>query len=275
MKKSLFFILFIIALLFSEKIFSNNISIENYILKYNQIAQKESSKSGIPTSIILAQAILESGFGNSSLCKRSNNHFGIKWKKSGDGDFVYSFDDDYDKNGKHVPSKFMKYESARESFSHHSKFLIQKPNYQELFKYKRTDFINWAYGLRACGYSTDKTYGVDLIKLIRRYKLNKYDNLEKASSDNDYQLAKVAVKLKNEKIQKDPSLALFSKYILTQGQLLEKAIDNGEVTDVVIIKSDFRDLDDAPISAPLKEKKSQNTLLANQLILDNRQLSQE
>ena len=133
-EKVLIFILFIIAPLFSEKIFSNNISIENYILKYNQIAQKESSKSGIPTSIILAQAILESGFGNSSLCKRSNNHFGIKWKKSGDGDFVYSFDDDYDKNGKHVPSKFMKYESARESFSHHSKFLMQKPNYQELFK---------------------------------------------------------------------------------------------------------------------------------------------
>jgi Mannosyl-glycoprotein endo-beta-N-acetylglucosaminidase len=273
MKKSIFFISFTIALLFAENIFSNNISIENYILKYNPIAQKESSKSGIPTSIILAQAILESGFGNSRLCRRSNNHFGIKWKKSGDGDFVYSFDDDYDKNGKHVPSKFMKYESASESFSHHSKFLMKKSNYQELFKYKRTDFASWAYGLKACGYSTDKNYGVDLIKLIRRYKLDKYDNVEAIASD--YQLVKAAVKLKNEKIQKDPSLALFSKYISTQGQLLENAIENGEVSNVVIIKSDFRDLNDAPVSAPLKENKTPNSSLNSQFILDNRHLSQE
>ncbi len=275
MRKSIFFISFIIAFLFTQNVFSSNISIENYILKYNQIARKESFKSGIPTSIILAQAILESGFGNSSLCRRSNNHFGIKWKKSGDGDFVYSFDDDYDKNGKHVPSKFMKYESASESFSHHSKFLMKKSNYQELFRYKRTDFASWAYGLKACGYSTDKNYGADLIKLIRRYKLDKYDKVEDISSDDNYQVAKVAVKTKNVKIQKDPTLALFSKYISTQGQLIENAIKNGELNNIVIIKSDFRDLNDVPFSTPSNENKSQNAHLNNQFILENRHLSQE
>ena len=82
-----------------------------YISKYSNIAQAESDRSNIPASIILAQGILESGFGNSKLCRRSNNHFGIKWKNASDGDYVYSMDDDYDKNGKHIPSKFVKYSS--------------------------------------------------------------------------------------------------------------------------------------------------------------------
>ena len=130
-----------------------------YISKYSNIAQAESDRSKIPASIILAQGILESGFGNSKLCIRSNNHFGIKWKGATDGDFVYSMDDDYDKKGKHIPSKFVKYSSASESFQRHSQFIKTKSNYRTLFKYDRTDFVSWAYGLRACGYSTDADYG--------------------------------------------------------------------------------------------------------------------
>ncbi len=153
----------------------SNYTVESYISKYRLIAQLESHRSGIPASIVLAQAILESGYGNSSLCQRSNNHFGIKWKNSKDGDFVYSLDDDYDKNGKHIPSKFINYEDDVQSFRHHSDFLMKREHYKSLFRFDCSDFINWAYGLRSSGYSTDKNYGIQLIQLIRRYSLNIYD----------------------------------------------------------------------------------------------------
>ena len=54
-------------------------TVDSYISKYRLVAQLESHRSGIPASIVLAQAILESGYGNSNLCQRSKNHFGIKW----------------------------------------------------------------------------------------------------------------------------------------------------------------------------------------------------
>jgi hypothetical protein len=150
-------------------------SIESYISKYRLITQLESQRSGIPASIILAQAILESGYGNSDLCLRSKNHFGIKWKNARDGNYVYSLDDDYDSDGKHIPSKFIQYDSDLMSFHHHTDFLMRRVNYNPLFKFTRADFTNWAYGLKDCGYSTDKTYGSQLIQIIRRYELFNYD----------------------------------------------------------------------------------------------------
>ena len=150
-------------------------SIKSYISKYRLITQLESQRSGIPASIILAQAILESGYGNSDLCQRSRNHFGIKWKNKTDGDYVYSLDDDYDKNGKHIPSRFIHYDNDLQSFRHHTEFLMRRENYKPLFRFTRADFSNWAYGLRACGYSTDKMYGAQLIQIIRRYELYNYD----------------------------------------------------------------------------------------------------
>jgi Mannosyl-glycoprotein endo-beta-N-acetylglucosaminidase len=154
---------------------SSNFTVESYVSKYRLIAQLESHRSGIPASIILAQAVLESGFGNSDLCQRSKNHFGIKWKSANDGDFVYSMDDDYDEDGKHIPSKFINYGNDLQSFHHHTDYLLAKAHYKILFRYDCSDFTNWAYGLRECGYSTDRTYGAQLVQIIKRYNLNTYD----------------------------------------------------------------------------------------------------
>jgi hypothetical protein len=162
-----------------------NFTVQSYVSKYRLIAQLESHRSGIPASIILAQAILESGYGNSNLCTRSNNHFGIKWKNSNDGDFVYSLDDDYDQNGKHIPSKFISYENDILSFQHHTDFLMNRANYKSLFRFDCSNYTNWAYGLRACGYSTDDTYGTQLIILIKRYDLNFYDLPKALNAQNN------------------------------------------------------------------------------------------
>ena len=250
------YILIFISLFATLTLNANTISstptIAHYVSKYSNIAQAESERSKIPTSIILAQGILESGFGNSKLCLRSNNHFGIKWKSAADGDFVYSMDDDYDKNGKHIASKFVKYSSASESFQRHSQFIKTKSNYRQLFKYGQTDFVSWAYGLRACGYSTDADYGKQLIKLIRKYNLHKFDTPQTTKVLGS---AKKQPKKKFEKFnvynsEYKNSIYLFVK---TQGQCLEESMADGSIKQVPIIKSKTKSTDTTNLPTPPSE----------------------
>jgi hypothetical protein len=213
---------------------SSTPTVKSYIQKYSSIAQDESKRSGIPTSIILAQAILESEFGNSNLCKRSNNHFGIKWKKASDGDFVYSLDDDYDRKGNHIDSKFRKYTSAESSFKNHSDFLMTRNHYKPLFKYSRTNYEDWAYGLRACGYSTEKTYGAKLIEIIHRFDLDKFDVKDYVENysyaENKKPSVKKAKKVTIKKMSDKNFIGRFF-YMTTQGEDLKaflKSIDSDQ-----------------------------------------------
>ena len=89
-----------------------------YISQYKEIAVAEMHRTGVPASIKMAQAILESGSGRSTLARQSNNHFGIKCGSSWEGETVYRHDDDY-KNGLLVRSCFRAYDDPAESFFHH------------------------------------------------------------------------------------------------------------------------------------------------------------
>ncbi len=148
---------------------------ESYIEQFSSIAVMESIRTGIPASIKLAQAILESGNGQSSLALRSNNHFGIKWRSPLDGDFVEFYDDDRDKQGKLKLSKFIKYYSPEESFRRHSEFLLTNSNYRLLFTYDRSDYRSWANGLKKAGYATNPRYAELLIKIIEDNHLDRFD----------------------------------------------------------------------------------------------------
>ena len=148
---------------------------QRYIEEYKYIAIDEMSMSGIPASIILAQAIVESNAGTSNLALRSNNHFGIKCKRTWTGETYYHVDDDRDRQGKLIESCFRKYSSVEESYKDHSDFLITRSHYNELFRYKKTDYVNWAHGLKRCGYATDEQYAHKLIRTIERFDLSEYD----------------------------------------------------------------------------------------------------
>ena len=144
---------------------------QDYIEEYRDLAIYEMQKHNIPASITLAQGLLESGAGQSELCTKGNNHFGIKchgWT----GRTVYH-DDDYSQEC------FRAYNSALESYEDHSKFLVNSQRYSRLFKLKRTDYKGWAQGLKDCGYATSPTYATKLIQIIELYKLNQYDNAKK------------------------------------------------------------------------------------------------
>jgi len=56
----------------------SNLTAEDYINRYKDLAVSEMNRSGIPASITLAQGMIESDYGRSRLAREANNHFGIK-----------------------------------------------------------------------------------------------------------------------------------------------------------------------------------------------------
>lgn len=139
-----------------------------YIDRYKDVAKENMNRSGIPASITLGQAILESGAGTGPLSVQANNHFGIKCHKEWTGASIRYTDDEENEC-------FRKYEDPSQSFKDHSYFLTSRPRYAELFGFEKDDYKSWAYGLKAAGYATDKQYPEKLIGLIERYQLQRYD----------------------------------------------------------------------------------------------------
>ncbi len=141
-----------------------------YIGTYKNIAIDKMEKYKIPASITLAQGILESGNGLSTLAKKSNNHFGIKCHSGWKGKRVYHDDD---KKGE----CFRKYPTPEGSFNDHSVFLTGRGRYEFLFDLKPDDYKAWAKGLKKAGYATDRKYPKKLISFIETFELYKYDAL--------------------------------------------------------------------------------------------------
>lgn len=149
--------------------------VQSYIDQHKYMAIDEMDRSGIPASVIMAQAIIESNGGTSKLSRESNNHFGIKCKSYWQGDTYYHPDDDRDASGKLIPSCFRQYDTVLDSYADHSDFLMQTQHYQPLFGYSRTEYEAWSKGLQQCGYATDPEYGNKLIRTIRLYQLHELD----------------------------------------------------------------------------------------------------
>lgn len=156
-----------------------------YIDRYKNIAMEEMIRAGVPASIKLGQAILESNAGRSDLARKANNHFGLKCGSNWDGATYAHKDDDYDENGNLIKSCFRKFDSAKRSFYGHSEFL-QKARYRFLFtELNPQDYESWAHGLKTAGYATNPRYATLLISVIRRYDLFQYDKeaIEGVSSE--------------------------------------------------------------------------------------------
>lgn len=141
-----------------------------YIERYKGIAVEEMERYGIPASIKLAQALLESGNGNSALARQANNHFGIKCTSEWSGKKTYQDDD-------HRDDCFRVYSRPEDSFRDHSQFLLRK-RYAALFELDKDDYKGWAKGLKSAGYATNPRYADMLVELIERYQLYQYDRGE-------------------------------------------------------------------------------------------------
>ncbi len=138
-----------------------------YIETFSAMAVEQQQAHGIPASITLAQGLLESAAGRSTLATEGNNHFGIKCHSDWKGETMTRSDDAPD-------DCFRVYDDAAESYEDHSRFLMRK-RYERLFDLDPTDYTGWAKGLKACGYATDPHYADRLVAIIERYGLNAFD----------------------------------------------------------------------------------------------------
>jgi flagellum-specific peptidoglycan hydrolase FlgJ len=145
-----------------------DIQVRDFVRSYGPLAIEEMHQSGIPASITIAQALVESRCGKSKLATQNNNFFGIKCfsKECPKGHCTNATDD-------HHKDFFRKYPHASKSFRHHSQILSQG-RYKYLLR-KGKDYEAWARGLKKEGYATDRTYDQKLIDIIEEYKLYNLD----------------------------------------------------------------------------------------------------
>lgn len=128
-------------------------------------------------SITLAQAMLESGTGSSKLTKKANNLFGIKANKYWTGKTIQMpTKENYD--GKEVVemATFRAYDNWDESIEDHTNFLKKNSIYAEHGVFAAVNYEAQAEAIQAAGYATDPNYAEQLIALIKKYKLDKYDS---------------------------------------------------------------------------------------------------
>lgn len=122
--------------------------VETYMERFANLAQTEMKKFGIPASIKMAQAILESNAGQSVAAKSDNNHFGVRLSGQ-------------------------PYESAWRNWREHSLLLINKfPHLREF----GTDYRAWARGLQKAAYSDSPNYANQLLEIIDHFHLEQLDD---------------------------------------------------------------------------------------------------
>jgi LysM repeat protein len=182
----------------------NNKTTIAYIDQFKAIAMKEMKRTGVPASITLAQAIVESNSGESNLAKNHNNHFGIKCKSDWTGARAYQDDDA-------KQECFRAYDAAELSFKDHSNFLKNRPNYVDLFLLDPVDDTAWAYGLKKAGYATAADYPKKLLKIIDDYELAQY-NFPELENEIEEEEASTKV-LADTPVKKTPSDAPVNKVL--------------------------------------------------------------
>lgn len=163
-------ILTILAFLLPLTLLADKSVQEKYIDKYSALAVSEMKRTGVPASITLAQGLVESGAGQSTLAVKGNNHFGIKCARNWSGGKMYHDDDAKDEC-------FRVYPTVEASYQNHSDFLRYQDRYKSLFDLDITDYKGWAKGLKKAGYATNPQYADKLIKTIEDYRLYRFDTM--------------------------------------------------------------------------------------------------
>lgn len=148
----------------------------DFLKKAVLAAQYAQRSYGVPASITIAQAILESGWGKSELASECNNFFGIKASNTLDPETYKEFPTHEYVHGKEVGiiAAFRKYASAELCFGAHARLLACSDRYKPAMAV-RGDARAFATQLQLCGYSTNPQYASLLTDLINEFDLTQYD----------------------------------------------------------------------------------------------------
>ena len=150
---------------------------DEFINVVGTAAQSSFKRTGVPASVTVAQAILESDWGRSRLTRQGNNLFGIKalnapgpagvvtlatWEHLSSGDVV-------------VEAPFKAYYSLEQSIDDHGQFFVRNRRYADAMALGK-DPRAFAQAIQDDGYATDPSYADKLIKLMDRYNLYRFDS---------------------------------------------------------------------------------------------------
>lgn len=141
---------------------------------YEEGAKELYEKYNILPSITIAQATIESDWGQSGLTVKANNLFGVKAFSDWTGATVEMITAEDDGNGNkfEIVARFRAYNSWKESIEDYGRVILQ-PNFQGVRDAK--DYRGAAMALRGGGYATDINYVNLIINRIEAYKLYEYD----------------------------------------------------------------------------------------------------
>ncbi|WP_053071151.1 glucosaminidase domain-containing protein [Clostridium botulinum] len=151
---------------------------EKFIDSIKDAAIETQNKYNIFASVTISQAILESGWGESSLAKTYNNLFGIKALRDWDGPVANMDTKEWTENGiVTVKQPFRVYSSWAESILDHGRF-SKKEWYIEAGVFKATNCKEQIQAIFNGGYCTDPNYVTKVLKIINDYNLKKFDNMK-------------------------------------------------------------------------------------------------
>lgn len=144
------------------------------------LARKSWESTGMSAALQTAQAILETGWGQSVPVdkysgKFSNNLFGIKGTGSA-GSVVSNTWEEYNGNTFRIDAEFRAYKNINESWTDHKKLLLEKERYG-IFRDVMHDSTLGAWAIRRAGYATDSQYPIKLMNLIKQYNLKDLDKI--------------------------------------------------------------------------------------------------
>ena len=127
-------------------------------------------------SLMIAQACLESNYGQSKLSELHHNYFGIKSSPSWQGDTVLYQTKEYSNNKMiTVKQSFRSYPTRADGFADRVKFLQINKRYalNGVFNSQTTE--EQAKAFLKAGYATDPAYPKKLISIIEKYNLKQFD----------------------------------------------------------------------------------------------------
>src|SRR3954451_16601751 len=119
-------------------------------------------ETGVPASVTIAQATIESGRGQSGLTRQANNYFGIKGQGPA-GHIIMKTREVINGRSIMVDAPFRKYHNAAESFADHSRFFLENPRYRQAMLVA-DDAKQFAVEIQRAGYATDPDYAKKLIR---------------------------------------------------------------------------------------------------------------
>jgi flagellum-specific peptidoglycan hydrolase FlgJ len=149
---------------------------DKFIAAVAEVAQESQLDSGVPASVTIAQAILESDWGQSLLATKGQNYFGIKASKGPGpaGEISMSTWEVISGANVTVSDAFKAYHNLYESVMDHGRFLADNARYAAAFKVTN-DPKEFARRIQAAGYATDPSYATKLINLMDKFNLYQYD----------------------------------------------------------------------------------------------------